>query len=181
VARAARLMAVLVLICGLTGCDEADAPLEVVSVEVDGHGTLALSVPDEAIKAVVVYFHGADQAAPVIQTSAKHSAFFDPLLRAGYAVVTADADGNAYGNPATRQAYRDLITAAEAWYHAKATVFVAESMGALAALALLRDDSAHVVTAMVGITPLMGIPPYIRNVPFIDAPWGGQITDAADR
>jgi pimeloyl-ACP methyl ester carboxylesterase len=64
-------------------------------------------------------------------------------LRAGYAVVSADANGNAFGNPASREDYRLLIKAALQHYGPKPVLFVAESMGALAALALISEDTGR--------------------------------------
>jgi alpha-beta hydrolase superfamily lysophospholipase len=99
----------------------------------------------------------------VIQLSDKHKASPEPLLRAGYGVVSAIADGNAYGNPKSRLDYRSLMIAVQAMDAAEPLFFVAESMGALPALALMSDDTRHQVKGMVGISPLivptlMGIP-----------------------
>lgn len=50
-------------------------------------------------EAVVVYFHGMDEKAEVTQSDLKHKSFVQVLVRAGYAVVSADASRNAFGNP----------------------------------------------------------------------------------
>lgn len=164
------------------GCSDGDpyGDTNIVAGEVNGTGTLGLAAQGRPVKEIMVYFHGSDQTAAVIQDSAKHKEFFAPFLRDGFAVVAADAGGNAFGSPTSRQDYRNLIHAAEQKYHAKVTAYVAESMGALAALALLGEDHAHQIKGMVGISPLMGIPPYIRTTTFIADPWGGNIPDAAD-
>jgi pimeloyl-ACP methyl ester carboxylesterase len=96
-------------------------------------------------------------------------------------VVAADAEGNAYGNPKSRADYRALIDAALKKYGGGPVFFVAESMGALAALALLREDAEHQVKGMVGITPLMALPPAAREKSFIIGAWGGKtVPDEAD-
>jgi pimeloyl-ACP methyl ester carboxylesterase len=174
-----RVAAALLLLFGLVACSD-EKTFKIDAAEVYGPGTLGLSAAGEPVRGLVVYFHGSDQDAGFIRDSEKHRAFFDPLLRAGYAVVASDADGNAYGNPVSREDYRQLIAAAQRKYAIKPTFFVAESMGALAALALMREDTGRQVMGMVGITPMMGIPPSIRSVDFIASTWGGHITDAAD-
>ena len=172
------LVSLIVLVGAVAGCGHDSKDLE--SIEVNGPGTLGIRLGDGPVVGIVVYFHGSDQDAQVITTSAKHADFFAPLLQAGYAVVSADAGGNAYGNLPSRNDYRDLVKAAEARYGSSVAVYVAESMGALAALALLRDDVGHRVKGLVGITPLMGLPNYIRATTFIADQWGGDVTDAAD-
>lgn len=173
-----RHMSVFVILCGLVACSGDSLRLD--AAEVNGMGTLGISARGQDVKGVIVYFHGSDQNASVIEYSEKHRVFFDPLLRAGYAVVAADADGNAYGNPTSRRAYRDLMAAAAEKYEVPVTWFVAESMGALAALALLSEDTEKKIKGMVGITPMMGIPAYIRTTPFIAEAWGGTVPESAD-
>jgi pimeloyl-ACP methyl ester carboxylesterase len=179
---AARLLAALLLLCSAAACThhDSDYSLELDDVAVGGSGTIGLSIVGKPVKGIVVYFHGADQNSKVIRESEKHRNVFDPLLRGGMAVVAADADGDAYGNPASRDDYRRLIAAARAEYGQVPLYFVAESMGALAALALLKEDTRRDVKAMVGITPLMGLPPDLRTVSFIEGPWQGTVPSEAD-
>lgn len=176
------------LVCGLIACspspsassNERDYSLNLTESRVDGPGTLGLSNNDLPIKGLIVYFHGSDQTARVIRDDQKHRDFFDPLLRIGYAVVASDAGGNAFGNPRSRDVYRRLIAAARARYTAAPVLFVAESMGALAALALYAEDRAREISGMVGISPLMGLPSDVRKVDFIAGPWGGAVPDSGD-
>jgi pimeloyl-ACP methyl ester carboxylesterase len=174
--------AVLLVLSGLPGCSSPKAGygVKVDAVVLAGPGTLGLSVAGQEVKALVVYFHGSDQNASVIEDDRRHTDFFDPLLRAGYAVVSADANGNAFGNPASREDYRRLTAAAQQKYGAVPIFFVAESMGALAALALISEDTGRQVKGMVGISPLMGLPPDARSVSFIEGPWGGPVPETAD-
>jgi pimeloyl-ACP methyl ester carboxylesterase len=175
-------MVAVALCCSFVGCraHSADYSLSLEDVPIGGPGTAGLSVDGQSVKGIVVYFHGSDQNARVIRDSERHRNVFDPLLRAGYAVVAADADGNAFGNPASRQDYRHLIAAARDKYGTVPLYFVAESMGALAALALIAEDSKHEVKGMVGISPLMGLPPDIRSVNFIQSPWQGDVPPSGD-
>lgn len=176
-------MCVVAALCfGVVGCShhDSDYSLTLEDIVIGGPGTAGLSVAGQQVKGIVVYFHGADQNARVIRDSEKHRNVFDPLLRAGLAVVAADAHGNAFGNPKSREDYRRLIAAARAKYGAVPLYFVAESMGALASLALISEDTQHEVKGMVGISPLMGLPPDIRSVSFIKGPWHGEVPDSGD-
>lgn len=174
------MAATIAVLSGMLACSTDKYGFKLYATKVNGSGTLGLSDSGQPVKALIVYFHGADQKASVIEDDQKHTDFFDPLLRAGYAVVSADAGGNAFGNPASRDAYRKLIVAALAKYGDVPVFFVAESMGALAALALIADDSAHSIKGMVGVSPLMGLPPDIRTVSFIKGVWGGEVPDSGD-
>jgi hypothetical protein len=174
-------LATISLVCGLVGCSEGGLyGFKLDAAQVNGPGTLGLSQRGQPVKGLIVYFHGSDQNAQVTQVDRKHTDFFDPLLRSGYAVVSADAEGNAFGNPASRHDYRQLIAAAQQKYVAEPLFFVAESMGALPASALISEDTGRQVKGMVGISPLMGLPPDTRSVSFIAGPWGGQVPDRAD-
>lgn len=177
-----RFLLVVVMTFALVACSggNKDYSLTLDEAEVNGSGTLGLSVAERPVKAIVVYFHGADQTARVIRDDEKHRNLFDPLLRQGYAVVAADAGGNAFGNPSSRDEYRQLILAARQKYGLRPMFFVAESMGALAALALLGESHDRSVLGMVGISPLIGLPSNARAASFIKVPWGGTVPDKAD-
>jgi hypothetical protein len=138
-----------------------------------GPDTMGLKASGRPVKGLVVFFHGSDQDARVIADDRRHTDYFDPFLRADYAVVAADAQGNAFGNLKSRDDYRRLITAAKQKYTDKPIFFVAESMGALAALALISEDTGHEVQALIGISPLMGLPPEAKTISYVAAAWGG--------
>ena len=171
-----------VLCCSIVGCThhDTDYSLTLDDIAVGGSGTAGLSVAGRPVKGIAVYFHGADQNARFIRDSEKHRNVFDALLRDGLAVVAADAHGNAFGNPESREDYRRLIAAARARYGIVPLFFIAESMGALAALALISEDKQHDVKGMIGISPLMGLPPELRSVSFIKGPWHRDVPDAGD-
>lgn len=165
---------------GGVGCRTNESTFRVTSQEVDGPGTLGLSAEGQPVQGIVVYFHGMDQGAEVTRMDDKHSALTEQLLRAGYAVVSADAEGNAFGNPASQQAYSYLIDSARQRYATDRVVFVAESMGALPALLLWSSLPPGEVTAMAGITPAMGMPVGVRSMDFVLGPWGGAVPESAD-
>jgi pimeloyl-ACP methyl ester carboxylesterase len=176
-----RLLLALALVLALVSCAKnKDYSLHLDETHVDGPRTLGLSEAGEQVKGLVVYFHGSDQTARVIRDDEKHRNLFDSLLRDGYAVVAADAEGNAFGNPASRDDYRRLIVSARSRYGAVPLTFIAESMGALPALALLRENRDRTINGMVAISPLVGLPPQARAASFIEDPWGGSVPDAAD-
>jgi pimeloyl-ACP methyl ester carboxylesterase len=184
----ARIALALVVLCALVSCSDSDDGdggnedygFSVDEVWVNGPGTLGLSMSGQPIKGLIVYFHGLDQTARVIRDDEKHRNLFDPMLRAGYAVVAADANGNAFGNPRSLGSYRRLIAAAREKYGAGPMFFVAESMGGLAALTLINEDADRRVKAMVAVSPLMGLPPAARKVNYITGPWGGTVPASAD-
>jgi hypothetical protein len=173
---------ILMLVIGSVACAQPQqhTPLKIEESAVGGPGTLGLAVAGQQAKGVVVYFHGMDQKADATQSDLKHKSFVLALLRAGYAIVSADAGGNAFGNLASRGAYRELLRSAEVKYRAPATFFVAESMGALPALALLSEPEGKKIKGMIGISPLMGIPPDGRSIDFIAYAWGGTVPPEAD-
>jgi pimeloyl-ACP methyl ester carboxylesterase len=167
--------------CGLVSCSSNSLyGFDVAELEVAGPTTLGLSDAGQTVKGVVVYFHGSDQTARVIKDDRKHTDFFDPILRAGYAVVAADAGGNAFGNPESQDAYRNLIDQARQKYVTGKLFYVAESMGGIAALTLLSEDKERAVKGMVGISPLMGLPPSAQSVSYIAGPWGGTVPPSAN-
>jgi hypothetical protein len=172
----------LLVLLSVSACDQADehTQFKMDAAAVSGPDTLGLSAAGEPIKAVVVYFHGMDEKADVTQSDLKHKSLVQALVRAGYAVVSADASGNAFGNPVSRQQYRDLVRAAEQKYRAPATFYIAESMGALPALALLSEDHGHTIRGMIGISPLMGLPPRGESIDFVADAWGGSLPPEAD-
>jgi hypothetical protein len=181
-----RLLAVLVavlMVLGLGGCQSGVPSLYGIKVEeeqVAGPDTLGLKASGQDVKGLIVYFHGSDQSARVIDDDRRHTDYFDPFLRAGYAVVAADAQGNAYGNPKSRADYRRVIAAAKKKYTTGPIFFVAESMGTLAALALVSEDTDHQVKGLAGISPLMGLPPEARKVSYVAFAWGGYIPPSAN-
>jgi predicted alpha/beta hydrolase family esterase len=171
----------LLLTAGCGGAPVDTLPDDMVDIaQLGGDGATAISLKGTPITGVVVYFHGMDQFPDVIYKNPNHRALFTPLLRSGYAVVSAEAGGNAFGNPTSLDDYRALAAAAEARYHVGPTLFVAESMGGLAALALYSEDHKGQIKGMVGITPLMGIPADARSIDFVQQAWHGSVPDSAD-
>lgn len=175
-----RVVLTISLLLGALGCAVGESTFRVTAEEVDGPGTLGLSPEGQPVSGIVVYFHGMDQNAEVTRLDGKHNAMTEQLLRAGYAVISADAEGNAFGNPASQGAYRNLMDTARERYATDRVVFVAESMGALPALLLWSSLPPGEITAMAGITPAMGMPIGVRSMDFVVAPWGGVVPESAD-
>jgi hypothetical protein len=179
-----RVGAGILLLCLGVACGsptvqtDAGDPLHIV--EVDGNGTVGMTLGAVPIKGVIVYFHGKGQHPDVIYKNPKHRALFAPLLRSGYAVVASEAGGDAFGNPLSLNDYRGLAVAATTKYHAPPKLFVAESMGALASLALLTEDYGWQIRGMVGITPLMGIPAEDRSIDAVKDAWRDGVPPTAD-
>lgn len=170
----------IVQVCA--GCsDPPEAnPLSIVEDMVGGPGTLGLSAEGVTVTGLVVFFHGMDEDRNETTRDAKHRALTETMLSAGYAVVSADAGGNSFGNPEAQLAYRRLLTDAIASYGTDRVFFVAESMGALPAVLLYEDSARGTVRGMVGISPMMGIPPDYRSIAYIAQAWGGNVPDDAD-
>jgi alpha-beta hydrolase superfamily lysophospholipase len=176
-------MSAVLIVLPLAGCDSGIPQMYGIKVDEEqfaGPDTLGLKPSGQQVKGLIVYFHGSDQSSRVIADDRRHTDYFDPFLRAGYAVVAADAHGNAYGNPKSRADYRRLISAAQQKYIAGPVFFVAESMGALAALALISEDTGRHVKGMIGISPLMGLPPEAESLSYVAVAWGGTIPPSAD-
>lgn len=76
------------------------------------------------------------------------------LLGAGYVVVSADAGGDAWGNPASVRDYRALIAQARRRYRTRRTFFWTESMGALPALQLASARAVPDLTGIVAVQPV---------------------------
>ena len=176
-------MATVLIVIQVAGCDSGIPEMYGVKVDEEqfaGPDTLGLKASGQPVKGLIVYFHGSDQSSRVIAEDRRHTDYFDPFLRAGYAVVAADAEGNAYGNLKSRADYRRLISAAQQKYIAGPVFFVAESMGALAALALISEDTTRQIKGMVAISPLMGLPPEAESLSYVADAWGGKIPTNAD-
>ena len=172
-------VAAAALIVAISAACGGAEPAQIVETEVSGPGTLGISHENSATKGIVVFFHGMDQDHREPLSDAKHKELSDSLLGAGYAMVSADAGGNALGNPGSQAAYRKLIADAITAYGSDRIFFLAESMGAVPALILYGDNTIP-VRGMAGVSPLMGIPPSARDISYVAAAWNGNVPDSAD-
>lgn len=177
----ARFIAISLLAVTIAGCATDEPPqLQITSAEISGPGTLGLWVATKPVTGLVVYFHGMDQDSEVLRADDKHQVLSQALLENGFAVVSATADGNAFGNPASQTDYRELITAARAKFATDQVFFFAESMGGLPALMLMNDPQAGSVKAMAAVSPVMGLPVGPRSLDYVAGPWGGEVPPDAD-
>lgn len=175
------LTAFLACTAGVTASCARPVPMDYsyFRVYLDGQPTLGLSKKNKNPTALVVFFHGldTDEHSPI--SDASHKKLTDTLLNAGYAVVSSNAGGNAYGNPASRQQYLNLARLAAYHYHVADIYLLAESMGAIAAVDILANPDTLPVRGLVAISPALNLgdapPPYRKA---IEAAYPGQSIDA---
>ena len=156
---------VIVLVTAMSGCSTAKPEgLEYLRVTVDGQQTLGISSKDQAVRGVVIYFHGADGNEFSITSDEPHRIMTEKLVNAGFAVVASQASGNAFGNPQSQRNYRELANMAILRYRVENVFFLAESMGAVAAINLMVLDGNRRIRGLAAINPAMDLatssPPY---------------------
>lgn len=138
-----------------------------------------LALPYRPVRRIVVFFHGAGETAEGSFPN-MNNRIFTALLNAGYAVVTDDAHGDSWGNPASELDYRVLISVLH--HRGFRSVYVlAHSMGGLNGLEILRW--VH-VKAWAGIYPacnLAAIYELGRFAPAIRDAYPGQSPDVFER
>lgn len=138
--RRTALVMVLAAVLAVTGCSSVDDDLTRTQMVVDGENTLSVVDTNVTTRGVVVYFHGLDEDESILEKDEPHRALVRELTDAGYAVVASRAGGNAFGNEASQVNYAELATWAADRYRVSDIFFLAESMGAIAAVNLLAKD-----------------------------------------
>jgi pimeloyl-ACP methyl ester carboxylesterase len=152
----APLLAVLVAM--VTSCSNTDAAVEKYDyfrITIDGQQTLGVSGKDKIVRGVVIFFHGLDSDEFSFSTQGVRRDFTAELVDAGFAVVSSDAGGNAFGNPSSRQNYLYLGGEAANHYHTENFFLVAESMGALAAVNLMASLQTLRFRGLAAINPIL--------------------------
>lgn len=145
---------IVVLVALLSGCSDANVEqFEYLRVTVDGQQTLGISKKGGAVRGVVVYFHGPDADEFAIATDGPHKNLTERLVNADFAVVTSNASGNAFGNPQSQRNYRELANMALERYRVQNVFFLAESMGAVAALNLMAGIETSRIRGLAAINP----------------------------
>lgn len=135
------LVMMLAAVLASTGCSTVDdGGLTRDRVVVDGDNTVGVVDADVTTRGVVVYFHGLDEDESILEKDDPHRSLVRDLTDAGYAVVASRAGGNAFGNNASQLNYAELATWAADRYRVSDVFFLAESMGAIAAMNLLAKD-----------------------------------------
>lgn len=160
--------AILALVSVLSACDKASSEgFDYLRVTVDGQETLAITKKGAAVRGVVVYFHGASADEFTMSTDQPHKSLTTPLVSAGFAVVSSRAGGNAFGNPSSQQNYRALAEMALDHYHVQNVFFLAESLGAVAALNLMASAQTIRIRGIAAINPAVDL----ANAPQSYAPY----------
>lgn len=159
--------AVLVALAAVTaGCAPAPAELVFARTTVDGQNVLQAYRTQTPIRAVVVFFHGLDRDANILDLDQPHRDLVRTLTDAGYAVVASDAGGNAFGNRSSQRNYAALVRDSGKRFGTNETYFLAESMGTVAAMNLMTKDTDISVRGLAAINPLLNlehVPPTYRS------------------
>lgn len=153
--------ALVVLLCGLvfpvvTACSNSGPVLyDYVRVYLNEQGALAVSKQNTDPTRIAVYFHGLDNNEKVLIDDS-HRELVDTLVNAGFAVVASNAGGNVFGNAGSQSDYLELIQFAQEHYGGPLPMyFIAESMGAIAAVNIYAKESDVDVLGMAGISPAL--------------------------
>ena len=179
-----KILLVVVLTLVAAACRTDDEPYAYMRAYVAGQSSYAIAPKDDTPKAIVVYFHGVDTDESVITGDDKHERLTHALVDAGYAVVASNAGGNVFGNAASRNSYIALANLAREHYGVKDVYFLAESMGAIAALRIAASAPTPERGGPLGVAAIspaldLGDPP-AQFVPAIDAAFAGESIDDAN-
>lgn len=150
------LAAISLAVTGLAGCaasstlpPQAAASPRPTAQRVDLRAAGARIVDDEASSSLVivpktpngglvVFVHGAGQTRWSLLGRREEASVADAVSEAGFTILAADAEGKAWGNPASVAAYRKLIERTQRRYVLRDVFLIGESMGGLAAMQLAR-------------------------------------------
>jgi pimeloyl-ACP methyl ester carboxylesterase len=114
-----------------------------------------LLVPARPVGALAVFVHGSGQSRESIVKDQHDAAVALELVQHGYLVLSADADGRAWGDPASVADYERLIDATVREHHVHIVDLMAESMGGLATMQLAaRLPDLGAVTAWYPVCDL---------------------------
>jgi pimeloyl-ACP methyl ester carboxylesterase len=150
-------------------------------ITIDGQQTLGISLKQALIRAVVIFFHGVGGNEFTMTADQAHKDFAAKLVNAGFAVVSSNAGGDAWGNPASQKNYVYLGGAAAQHYGTENLFFIAESMGAIAATNLLASGPTLRVRGFAAINPVLNladVAPQYRSV--VDEIYPNRSADAVD-
>jgi pimeloyl-ACP methyl ester carboxylesterase len=155
--RTAVVALVAVLVASLSSCSKSDPGFEYMRVSVDGQQTLAISKKGVAVRGVVVFFHGLDGDEFTLTSEDAHRAVTEKLVNAGFALTASAAGGNAFGNPGSQENYRQLIQMALAHYGVENVFFLADSMGAIAAMNIYASIDSARIRGLAAFNPLVNL------------------------
>ncbi|MFC8315036.1 alpha/beta hydrolase [Gordonia sp. NPDC057258] len=146
-------LAMMLVVTACSSVDDGD--LTRTRAVVDGEATLSVVDPDVTTRGVVVYFHGLDEDEAILDKDDPHRGLVRELADAGYAVVASRAGGNAFGNTASQANYAELAAWAVDRYRVSDIFFLAESMGAIAAVNLMAEDRDLQPRGLAAIGPAL--------------------------
>lgn len=115
-----------------------------------------IAVPPIPAKALVLYVHSFTTDRSAI-TYHQRKAFTEALLGRGFVVLSSDAHGDAWGDPASQADYVSLAAAGTARFGALPTFIVSESMGGVAGLDLVANHAIPRLRGWVGIVPVVDL------------------------
>jgi pimeloyl-ACP methyl ester carboxylesterase len=151
-------IAAVLAVTAVAACSpQPPTELDYMRVSVDGQPTLGIVSRDVTPRAVVIFFHGLDNHEGSLIADEPHKELTDDLVNAGFAVISSNAGGNAYGNPASQRNYRELAKQAVEHYRVQNVFLLAESMGAIAAANLLASGDPPNVLGLAAISPVLNL------------------------
>jgi pimeloyl-ACP methyl ester carboxylesterase len=148
-------MFLTIVLCVIVACTPQEVnKFDYLRITIDGQQTLGISRKDMLVRAVVVFFHGMDGNEFSVTSDSVHTDLTTTLVQAGFAVISSNAGGNAWGNLSSQKNYLYAGGAAAAHYSTENIFFVAESMGAIAAANLLAQGFSPRVKGFAAINPV---------------------------
>lgn len=105
---------------------------------------------------LLIYFHGSGETIESIKADTQKRPIFDRLKSEGYIVAYSNAHGNAWGNQASVDDYKQLSDYLHNKYKITDTVFLSQSMGGLAGLQTVANGNVP-VSCWAGIYPAINI------------------------
>jgi pimeloyl-ACP methyl ester carboxylesterase len=147
----------LVVFASASCSDQRTVQFEYFRVTVDGQQTLGISAKDVMIRGIIIFFHGVGGDEFSLTVDQAHKDMTAALVNAGFAVVASRAGGDAWGNPASQQNYLRLAGMAADHYRTENVFFLAESMGAIAALNLFTKYETQRIRGLAAINPVLDL------------------------
>ena len=141
----------------VSSCTQEVTKYNYFRITVDGQQTLGISAKDKLIRAVVVFFHDFGGNEFSITSSDDHLEMIGKLVDAGFAVVSSNAGGDSWGNPASQHNYLYVGGMAAEHYGTENLYFLADSMGAIAAINLLATGPTLRVLGLAAINPVLNM------------------------
>jgi alpha-beta hydrolase superfamily lysophospholipase len=126
-------------------------------VTVDGQETLGVTAKDVMLRGIIIFFHGVGDDEFSVTKDDAHKNTTGTLVKAGFAVVASRAGGDAWGNPSSQANYLHLASVAADHYRTENIFFLAESMGAIAALNLFTRYETQRIRGLIAINPVLDL------------------------